>query len=373
MNASTGEWFEIKKADQPDTPALIIYPERVRENIRILTAMIDDVRKLRPHVKTNKSMEACRLMIEAGIYKFKCATIAEAEMLGLSGAKDVLLAYQPVGPKLKRFVALIKAFPETSFSCLTDNIVAAKQMAAFFNWSNIRVPVYVDLNVGMNRTGISPGPEAIQLYLDCFNTTGIEPVGLHVYDGHIRNADFEKRRAECDQVFSAVHEMKEALMKKMLPEPVIVAGGTPTFPIHCMRPNIECSPGTFIYWDKGYQDLCKEQPFLPAALVITRVISVPDTNKLCLDLGHKSIASEGELTRRVYFLNATELELIGHSEEHLVAQTTSAHSFKPGDLLYGLPYHICPTVALYERAFTIEHGKLTGEWKNVARDRKISI
>lgn len=371
MNSSTGEWFDIKKPEQPDSPALVIFPERVRENIRVLTSMIDDVRKLRPHVKTNKCMEACRMMMDAGIHKFKCATIAEAEMLALTGAPDVLLAYQPVGPKLKRFAALITSFPETSFSCLVDNKDAAKQMAAFFNWNNITVPVYVDLNVGMNRTGIMPGDEAVQLYVDCFNTTGIRPVGLHVYDGHIRNADLQERRAECHEIFSAVIRTKQTLLERMLPEPVIVAGGTPTFPIHSSRTNVECSPGTFIYWDKGYLDLCTEQPFLPAALVITRVISIPDRNKICLDLGHKSIASEGELNRRVYFLNAPELKFISHSEEHLVAETPEAYSFKPGDLLYGLPYHICPTVALYERAFTIENGKVTGEWKNIARDRKI--
>jgi D-serine deaminase-like pyridoxal phosphate-dependent protein len=333
--------------------------------------MVDDVQQLRPHVKTNKSKEACQLMMQAGISKFKCATIAEAEMLASCDAKDVLLAYQPVGPKLKRFADLMKAFPETLFSCLIDNTNAANSMAAFFTDSNLSVPVYIDLNVGMNRTGIPPGREAVQLYNNCYNATGIQPVGLHIYDGHIRSMDFDKRETECNEMFGQVLEMKEALMEKMLPEPNIVVGGTPTFSLHSKRANVECSPGTFIYWDKGYQDSCKEQTFLTAALVITRVISIPETNKICLDLGHKSIASEGELTRRVHFLNAPELRAISHSEEHLVVEAPSGHGLKVGDLLYGLPFHICPTVALYERAYTFEEGVVTGEWMNVARDRKI--
>jgi D-serine deaminase-like pyridoxal phosphate-dependent protein len=185
--------------------------------------------------------------------------------------------------------------------------------------------------------------------------------------------DFDRRRQECDESFALVVKMKEALMEKMLPEPIIIAGGTPTFSIHCRRKNIECSPGTFIYWDKGYQDLCTEQAFLPAALVVARVISMPGNSRLCLDLGHKSIASEGELNKRVYFLNAPDLQAIGHSEEHLVVETASSHSFRPGDVLYGLPFHVCPTIALYERAYTIVNGAISGEWKNVARDRKISI
>jgi D-serine deaminase-like pyridoxal phosphate-dependent protein len=373
MISSTGEWYVIENADQLDSPALIIFPDRVRENIRILLSMVDDVLQLRPHVKTNKSREACQLMMQAGISKFKCATIAEAEMLACCNAKDVLLAYQPVGPKLKRFADLMKAFPGTLFSCLIDNADVAKKMAAFFDDNNISVPVYIDLNVGMNRTGIAPGIEAVHLYNDCYNATGIQPVGLHVYDGHIHTRDFAKRKAECEDIFATVLEMKESLMEKMLPEPIIVAGGTPTFSIHSKRKKVECSPGTFIYWDKGYQDSCQEQAFLPAALVITRVISIPETNKICLDLGHKSIASEGELARRVHFLNAPELQAISHSEEHFVAKAPSGHSMKVGDLLYGLPFHICPTVALYERAYTVENGLATGEWKNVARDRKISF
>ena len=101
-------WHQIENPEQLDSPALLIYPDRVKENIRILKSMIDDPLRLRPHVKTNKSKEVTQLMMQADINKFKCATIAEAEMLGMCNTADVLLAYQPVGPKLQRFIALIK-------------------------------------------------------------------------------------------------------------------------------------------------------------------------------------------------------------------------------------------------------------------------
>src|SRR5262245_54863089 len=94
--------------------------------------MVGNVSQLRPHVKTNKSAEATQLMLDAGITKFKCATIAEAEMLGMLKAPDVVLAYQPLGPKLHRFIELIKKFSFTRYSCLTDNISAAKEQAEAF-------------------------------------------------------------------------------------------------------------------------------------------------------------------------------------------------------------------------------------------------
>lgn len=366
-------WYVIDDIDAIDSPALVIYLERVLENISTMLSMIDDVKRLRPHVKTHKVREAVLLMIKAGVHKFKCATIAEAEMLGLCSAPDVLLAYQPTKPKLKRFIEVIKKYPSTKFSCLVDNIVSAEEIGAEATSNNILIPVYIDLNAGMNRTGIAPGEEAIELYKSCNNTPGIQAIGLHAYDGHIRNPDIQQRIIECDTAFEPVLKMQNILFNDGLTKPVIVAGGSPTFPIHAKRKEIECSPGTFIYWDNGYQLSCKEQAFNPAALVISRVISLPSETKICLDLGHKSLAAENTLDRRVYFLNAPELKFTGQSEEHLVAEVPEDHGYKIGDVLYGLPYHICPTVALYESALIVENNKVVDEWKIIARDRKITI
>lgn len=367
------EWYHINDIDDIDSPALVIYRERVAENISTLISMIDDVKRLRPHVKTHKTKEAAALMMDAGIYKFKCATIAEAEMLGIAEAPDVLLAYQPIGPKLKRFVELIKKYPATKFSCLVDNIIAAENISANALVSNIKIPVYIDLNVGMNRTGIVPGHEAIELYKLCEKLNGIQPAGLHVYDGHIRTADIEKRTTECNSAFEPVLAMQHELIHEGLPEPIIIAGGSPTFPVHAKKKKRECSPGTFIYWDRGYELSCEEQNFLTAALVVSRIISFPGEKKLCLDLGHKSIAAENNLDSRAYFLNAPDLKFISQSEEHLVVETQEDHSYKIGDVLYGLPFHICPTIALYERALIVENNKITTEWKVIARDRKINV
>lgn len=370
------DWYTINNIEELDTPALVVYPERVKQNISILKSMIDDVARLRPHVKTYKNKEVTLLMLEAGIGKFKCATITEAEMLGMCQAPDVLLAYQPTGPKLKRFIQLILSYPGTKFSCLVDNIGVAKEISEAAVKNNLQITVYIDLNIGQNRTGIAPDNKALQLYMDCDALPGIKPVGLHAYDGHIHEPDLKIRTEICNACFEPVSKLQADLKQKGYPEPVIIAGGSPSFPIHAKRKNIECSPGTFVYWDKGYETMLNEQPFLTAALVVSRIISLPDDTKVCLvclDVGHKSVASEKELSKRIYFLNAPELIMADQSEEHLVAEAGKGHKYQVGDVLYGLPYHICPTVALYERAITIENNAISGEWKNIARDRKITI
>lgn len=367
------EWFRINDTATLDSPALVIFPERVRANIQLAISMVDDISRLRPHIKTNKSSAAINLMMAAGITKFKCATIAEAELLGIVGAKDVLLAYQPTGPKLLRFITVIQQYPSTSYSCVTDSIAAAKEQSKAFAAAGLKIPVYIDLNVGMNRTGIVPGEDAIQLYSFLSSEPGLIAAGLHAYDGHIRDLDMNTRTKACDESFMLVTDLKQKLESAGKKVPVIIAGGSPTFPIHAKRKGIECSPGTFVYWDNGYLTSCPEQSFLPAAVLVTRIISLPVPGKICTDLGHKSVAAENEIGRRVFFLNAEDIQPVSQSEEHLVADVPPDHTYKVGDILYGLPIHVCPTVALYERSFTIENGNVTGEWKHEARDRRIKL
>jgi D-threonine aldolase len=364
-------WYTINNIDQIDSPALVLYPERIQENIRLLKSMIDDVTRLRPHIKTNKCMETAKLMLKDGINKFKCATIAEAEMLAMCNAKDVLLAYQPVGPRIERLIELVQTYPGTKFSCLTDNIAIAQQIEDACAKENVSLAVYLDLDVGMHRTGIEPNKEALELYAFCASQKHIYPAGLHAYDGHFRVTDIGARTIECDKAFEQVEQLRDKIIERNLPTPIIVAGGSPTFPIHARRKEIECSPGTFIYWDRQYSASCPEQPFLPAAVLITRVISLPGETKICLDLGHKAVASENEISKRAFFLNASNLKPIGQSEEHLVLEAGEHHGFQVGDVLYALPFHVCPTVALHERSYIIVNGEVAGEWKHIARDRRI--
>ncbi len=369
---SHSPWYQIHHPENLQTPALIIFPERVKYNIAQLIKMVGNPARLRPHVKTCKAMQPVLMMLKAGITKFKCATIAEAEMLGMTKAPDVLLAYQPVGANVERFLKLMETFPETQFSCLVDNHFSAEKLNDAATESSTQIKVYIDLNVGMNRTGIDP-KHAAELYGFCAVKTALQPLGLHAYDGHIHEPDIEIRRKHWLAVFMQVKTASAEIVKAGFDQPKIIAGGTPTFPFYAKETDVECSPGTFIYWDDGYQKHFPEQPFLPSALVVSRVVSLPDETKICLDLGHKSVAAESGLQHRVRFLNAPELKLISQSEEHLVAEAGENHSYKIGDILYGLPYHICPTVALHQFGITVEDHEITGSWETLARNRKITL
>lgn len=370
MNINNNSWYTVHNTSAIDTPALLVYPERVQHNINAALTLVGNPMRLRPHIKTHKTKEVVELLMLAGVHQFKCATIAEAELLGICGAKDVLLAYQPLGPKLKRLVAVMNHYSNTRYACLVDHISAATEMAMAAKEAGIVLAVFIDLNVGMNRTGVVP-EQAGELVQYCLTSPVLQLMGLHAYDGHIRHPDPDTRKAACDIAFARVAELQQKIEKHHNISLPIIAGGSPSFPIHAKRQQVICSPGTFVYWDYGYASLFPEQPFIHAALVMSRIISLPAPGIICTDLGHKSVAAENPLEKRVVFLNAPELKAISQSEEHLVLAAPENHTHKTGDILYGLPVHICPTCALYERAITIVDQQKTGEWFITARDRKI--
>ncbi len=150
-------------------------------------------------------------------------------------------------------------------------------------------------------------------------------------------------------------------------------GGTPTFPIHAELdvPGLECSPGTCALHDHGYASRFPDLPFVPAAFLLTRVVSRPRLDRLCLDLGHKAVAAD-PAGPRLSLIEVPDARFVIHSEEHLVVETARAVAFALGSPLYAIPTHICPTCALHRRATVIDNGKVVDEWEIAARDRVLS-
>lgn len=362
------KWFDIKNIESIDSPALVVYPDRIKRNIELAKKIADDVDRLRPHVKTNKILEVCQMMVQAGITKFKCATIAEAGMLSTRGVKDILLAYQPVGPKIKGLIHLILVNKDIRFSCLVDNPESAYIINDYCRGQQIRLHVFIDVNIGMNRTGIRPEQAPSLANLIIKECDYLNLIGLHGYDGHIHDSDLQERQRKADLAYELLKETFQKI-QPLVPYPLTkVIGGTPTFPIHARRPDCECSPGTFVFWDKGYGQAYRDMRFNYAALVISRVISIIDSQHICLDLGYKAVASENPLPR-VYFLNEPNAKPVAQSEEHLVVKVSDSSQYAIGQVFYGVPHHICPTVALYDDAYVIDEGRIFKTWEIIARKR----
>lgn len=369
---NTENWYQIENVEVVSTPALLVYPERISHNIKRMIEIAGDVSRLRPHVKTYKTAEIIRMQQAYGIQKFKCATIAEAELLAQCNAQDVVVAMQLVGHNIQRYCDLVKTYTKTKFSTLTDDLEHANHIAGICMHQGVNLALWMDINVGMDRTGIRPTKTAEELFKHMVDDEAIQAMGFHVYDGHLRNPNFEERKKQCDADFSAVTQLKDSLNREGYNVGTIIAGGSPSFPIHAMREEVELSPGTVLLWDAGYEKKFPEIGMLPAAVLLSRIISKPTKGVVTSDLGHKSLASEMPFPR-IEILNATDLEQISQSEEHFVFNTPDWDSYKIEDIIYAIPMHICPTVAKYQYLQVVDSAKVVGRWKVSARGQKISI
>ena len=376
------EWYQLNQPEETDSPALLIFKDRVAANIQTMIRIAGDAERLTPHVKTHKMAEIVKMQLDAGISQFKCATIAEAEMLSVAGVKNILLAYQLNFSKAKRFVSLIKKYPQVQFASLVDNYGSAKMLNDLFEKENLEATIFIDVDAGMHRTGIEPAAVGVpannnplfNLFKQIQQLPNLEFKGLHNYDGHIRDENFETRKQKVKEAFEKINAVKQQIIQNSnLQNVKILAGGTPTFTAHALNKEEFCSPGTCVLWDYGYNAILKEQPFEFAAVLLTRVISKPAPGLITTDLGHKSVAAENPISKRIFFLNLENYEVKSQSEEHLVVNVKNWDQIHVGDVLYGIPYHVCPTVALYDEASIVEDGNLTDTWNIIARKKKITI
>lgn len=366
-------WYELQDPNQADSPSLLIYKDRVASNIQKMIAIAGNAERLITHVKTNKMPEIVEMMLDAGIDKFKCATIAEAEMTLLAGAKYVIIAHQLVGPKILRLIALQQKYPDAFIASLVDCQEQVLAMNQAFTDANLTANVFLDVNNGMDRSGHPLDGEIFELYVLTQSQSHLKLHGLHVYDGHLRDTDFEERRTKINEGFVDVQHFIDRIVESGCDTPMIIAGGTPAFTSHALRDKTFCSPGTCVLWDWGYGDKLPEQPFDYAAIVLTRVVSKPKQGIVTIDMGHKAVAAENPIDKRIRFLNLSDYELIGQSEEHGVLQVSDWNNIKIGDVLYGVPFHVCPTVNLYDEAYFVENHQITETVQVLGRKRRISL
>jgi D-threonine aldolase len=368
--------YRLKDTSGVYSPALLFYKDLIRRNLIRALEIAGGPSRLRPHAKTHKTREIVRMALQAGVTKHKCATIAEAEMLASIGVPDVLLAYSLVGPNCGRMARLMKAYPECRFSVLADSPIAVKALAEAMLPNQRALEVLLDLDVGQHRSGLLPGNDAVMLYEHIARLPGLQPGGLHVYDGHNHQDDPLERQGAVFSLLAPVLALKARLEKKGLPVPRLVVGGTPTFPIYARlnEPGLECAPGTCLLHDNGYGSRYSDlSGFTPAAVLITRVISRPTPTRVTFDLGYKAIASDPPLAKRCLLLDFPPYEPVIHNEEHFTVETAAADRYSPGDVAYAIPWHICPTVALHKEALIVENGEVKESWNIVARDRVLTI
>ena len=359
------------------TPALVIYPEMIAANIEsTLKLLAGNADRWRVHIKTAKLGYTLRMLVERGVRNFKCATTLELLVACQSGAKDVLYAYPAMGANARRARGIAEEFPEVRVSVLAESDEQVRQ------WRGSRVGIFLDINPGMNRTGIDQTErEKVVSVARTVAGAGLQFRGLHYYDGQYGSVPENERGRETHRGYDRLLEIVSELERSGISVAEVITAGTPTFPcslsyegfrggnfVHCV------SPGTIVYCDAtSLQQLPREYGYRAAALVVTRVVSRPHSGMVTCDAGHKAVSADAGVPTCVV-LGHPELTPLSPSEEHLpMAVANGAASPEIGDVLYLVPRHVCPTVNNFDYALLVRDGKIEAGEKVSARGREAPL
>jgi D-serine deaminase-like pyridoxal phosphate-dependent protein len=366
--------YEIASVEQVMTPALAIYLDAVEQNVSTTLRLLDgDPNRWRPHVKTSKLLVTMKLLVNAGVRNFKCATTLELITACEAGATDVLVAFPSVGARAQRVQEIGRQFPSIYISTLIENVQQIE------TWRGSRVSLFIDVNAGMNRTGMEQAKvaEIVELAVE-ISRTGCRFRGLHYYDGHHRNPVLSERVIAVHRGYDQLIRTVEAIQDRGISVDEVITSGTPAFPCslsyHRFRDAAfthRASPGTVVYNDlSSLSQLPAEWGYQPAALVVATVVSHPKVDLVTCDAGHKTVSADAGFPNCAVW-NHPELTPLHASEEHLPIQVTpGSRAPDIGEILYLVPCHVCPTVNNFDDALLVRAGRIVDMVPVTARGRE---
>ncbi len=299
------------------------------------------------------------MLIDHQVTAFKCATTLELLTACRNCARDVLLAYPVMGGNARRTREIAEQFPEVKVSALVENDDQLQQ------WKESTVGVFLDINPGMNRTGIEQGrQEDVIALVRAAKNSGVDFRGLHYYDGQLGGLELEERTKAAHAGYDRLLSVVEAIGHAGFKVPEVITAGTPTFTSSLTYGAFSrgefahrVSPGTLVYCDAtSLAQLPEQSGYAPAVFVVSRVVSRPNDHTSTCDAGHKAVSADAGVPTCLV-VGHPELTPLSPSEEHLpLAVAGNARSPRVGELLYLLPRHVCPTVNNFDSALLLRNG-----------------
>jgi D-serine deaminase-like pyridoxal phosphate-dependent protein len=366
--------YEIEAAGNVMTPALAIYADIVDDNIQRILHLLGDVNRWRPHIKTAKLAFTIERLVQHGVENMKCATTLELLTACEAGARDVLVAFPLSAASAARVVEIAGRFPRTRISVLVE------QSAQVAFWRGTGIGLFIDLNSGMNRTGVPASHlDTILDIARAIGDAGLQFRGLHYYEGHHTQSDLLQRIATAHSGYDVLMSVAASLQNASMRIEEVITSGTPALPCALTYEPFRTakflhrvSPGTVVYNDcSSLSQLPREYGLQAAAVVLTSVVSLPAGDLITCDAGHKTVSSDAGVPNCAV-LGHPELQPLRPSEEHLPLQLSPRMPPIPlGTQLYLVPRHVCPTVNNFDHALIVRRGRIVTVEKVTARGREM--
>ncbi len=341
-----------------DTPALLLDLKACDRNLATMAALFEGKKcKLRPHFKNHKCTTLARRQLAAGsAVGMTCAKAGEAEVLAAAGVDNILIANQVVGPrKVQRLVDVAR---KATVRVAVDDLSQAKAISQAADSAGLMIGLLVEVDVGMGRCGVQPGPPALELVQQLVGLPGVQFWGIQAFEGHAPyENDPDKRKRLCSPSLADALETRRLIEEQGIEIQGISGGSSSTYPMTCLDDGFdELQCGTYATMDWRYHEAAPQ--FEIALSILTTVISRPRPDVAVLDLGVKGAGGEfgppkvlGHAEAEVpYFL----------SEEHTIVN--KAPAWPIGKTVQVVPSHACTTCNLYGQMHVHEDGKVVDVW-----------
>jgi len=345
------------------TPALIVDVSAMERNVaRMARFFAEGACRLRPHFKAHKTPAIARRQLAGGsTIGLTCATVSEAEVVAPI-CDDILIANEIVGSDRCRRVAALAR--RASVTIAIDSLVGLDHAAAAALEGGVTIGALIDVNVGQNRCGVSPGQEALDLARRVASTEGVALRGIMGYEGHVQPiVDRTERESRARQAMDGLVGTARLLREHGVPCDVVSAGGTGTYDISGRVPGVtEIQAGSYVLMDADYGRL--GLPFEQALFVLGTIVSRPTADRCVADCGHKSTTKDHGLPVVDGIAGASVTSL---NDEHATIALPPASTVAVGDRVRLRPSHIDPTINLHDVMYAFEDERVIEVWPIVAR------
>jgi len=356
-----------------ETPALIVDLQQLEKNIKDMQNLANkNSVKLRPHIKTHKSVIISQLLLKHGAVGLTVAKVGEAEVMAEAGISDIFIANQIVHPlKLKR----LKKLHETiNISVGIDHIDQIGLIEKLFNDSSNPLKVLIEVDCGLHRCGILPGKSLVELALEINKSKGLVLEGIFTHAGQVYASESKDEIRRIGNLEASTMEESAILLRDYgISLNVVSVGSTPTVAYSSKNPLVtEIRPGNFVFYDniQFVLETCTEAQW--ALAVLATVISQPAEDRIVIDAGSKALNLDkgAHATDQINSYGRPlnlKGEIIRLSEEHGVVNLTSKERIRLGSPVLIIPNHACAVANLYSHYHLID---AQGEIKQIPVDAR---
>lgn len=354
------------------TPSLIVDYEKLIKNIEEMANFSQKYnKKLRPMIKTHKSVEIAKIQKSFGISGIQCAKLSEAEVFAESGFDDIFISSEIIDiEKLKRANELNKKIEKLILS--VDSTLGIRMIDEVFD--DKKVFVRIEINSGHNRCGVKP-QEILHLYKEIEKSKNIIFDGVFTHGGHVYKAKNEEEREkysleEANEVLKAKRILEESGVKCE----TVSIGSTPSLFISGKVEGItEIRPGNYVFYDYKQVNLGVVPIERCALYVLSQVISKPDDSRAYIDAGAKVLGLDFlEIENEKifgYLLDEPQTNIFSLSEEHGWLKLKQNSKINIGDKIKIIPVHSCITMSNFNHFYMVKDDEVIGKYKVDARGK----